>query len=35
MDTILYHVYRALSNTMSRWELMASIYIPVALNLMN
>jgi len=32
METILYHTYRILNNYLGRWDLMASIYIPVLLN---
>lgn len=32
MDTIRYHLYRILNAYSSRWELMASVYIPVVLN---
>jgi len=32
MDTILYYIYRKLDNYNGRWELMASIYVPVIFN---
>ena len=32
MDYILYHTYRFLDKYSGRWELMASVYIPVLLN---
>jgi len=32
METILYHAYRILDNYSGRWDLMASVYIPVLLN---
>ena len=32
METILYYTYCVLEHYRTRWELMASIYIPVLLN---